>query len=88
MFIKQQKEEIIKKYQFYEFDMGFLEVQIVFLIERINRFNEYFQVYKKDFYLRRGFLKMVGQRRKFFNYFKEYDINRYCEFIEKLGLRK
>ncbi|ADQ07395.1 ribosomal protein S15 [Caldicellulosiruptor acetigenus I77R1B] len=88
MLTKQQKEEIIKKYQLHESDTGSPEVQIALLTERINRLNEHLQVHKKDFHSRRGLLKMVGQRRKLLNYLKEYDINRYRELIEKLGLRK
>ncbi|ADQ46490.1 ribosomal protein S15 [Caldicellulosiruptor kronotskyensis 2002] len=88
MLTKQQKEEIIKKYQLHESDTGSPEVQIALLTERINRLNEHLQVHKKDFHSRRGLLKMVGQRRKLLNYLKNYDINRYRELIEKLGLRK
>ncbi|ADL42758.1 ribosomal protein S15 [Caldicellulosiruptor obsidiansis OB47] len=88
MLTKQQKEEIIKKYQLHESDTGSPEVQIALLTERINRLNEHLQIHKKDFHSRRGLLKMVGQRRKLLNYLKEYDINRYRELIEKLGLRK
>ncbi|ACM60157.1 SSU ribosomal protein S15P [Caldicellulosiruptor bescii] len=88
MLTKQQKEEIIKKYQLHESDTGSPEVQIALLTERINRLNEHLQAHKKDFHSRRGLLKMVGQRRKLLNYLKNYDINRYRELIEKLGLRK
>lgn len=88
MLTKEQKQEIIKKYQLHESDTGSPEVQIALLTERINRLNEHLQVHKKDFHSRRGLLKMVGQRRKLLNYLKEYDINRYRELIEKLGLRK
>ncbi|ADQ04441.1 ribosomal protein S15 [Caldicellulosiruptor owensensis OL] len=88
MLTKQQKEEIIKKYQLHESDTGSPEVQIALLTERINRLNEHLQIHKKDFHSRRGLLKMVGQRRKLLNYLKEYDINRYRALIEKLGLRK
>ncbi|ABP67650.1 30S ribosomal protein S15 [Caldicellulosiruptor changbaiensis] len=88
MLTKEQKQEIIKKYQLHESDTGSPEVQIALLTERINRLNEHLQIHKKDFHSRRGLLKMVGQRRKLLNYLKEYDINRYRELIEKLGLRK
>ncbi|WAM34788.1 30S ribosomal protein S15 [Caldicellulosiruptor morganii] len=88
MLTKEQKQEIIQKYQLHEYDTGSPEVQIALLTERINRLNEHLQIHKKDFHSRRGLLKMVGQRRKLLNYLKEYDINRYRELIEKLGLRK
>ncbi|WAM32616.1 30S ribosomal protein S15 [Caldicellulosiruptor naganoensis] len=88
MLTKEQKQEIIRKFQLHESDTGSPEVQIALLTERINRLNEHLQIHKKDFHSRRGLLKMVGQRRKLLNYLKKYDINRYRELIEKLGLRK
>lgn len=54
MLTKQQKEEIIKKYQLHESDTGSPEVQIALLTERINRLNEHLQAHKKDFHSRRG----------------------------------
>lgn len=88
MLTKDQKQEIIQKYQLHGTDTGSPEVQIALLTERINKLNEHLQTHKKDFHSRRGLLKMVGQRRKLLNYLREYDVNRYRELIEKLGLRK
>jgi len=88
MLTKEQKQEIIQKYKLHDYDTGSPEVQIALLTERINRLNEHLQTHKKDFHSRRGLLKMVGQRRKLLNYLKDYDIMRYRELIEKLGLRK
>ena len=38
--------------------------------------------------IRRGLLKMVGQRRNMLAYIKSKDIERYRKLIESLGLRK
>ncbi len=85
---KEQKNEVIQKYQTKEGDTGSPEVQIAILTERINNLNEHLQSNKKDHHSRRGLLKMVGQRRGLLNYLKDKDIERYRAIIEKLGLRK
>lgn len=69
-------------------DIGFIEVQVVLLIVQINYLQGYFVEYKKDYYSRRGLLRMVFQRRKLFDYLKRKDVVRYIQFIERLGLRR
>jgi small subunit ribosomal protein S15 len=88
MITKAIKEEIIKKYGVHEGDTGSPEVQVALLTYRINDLNEHLKVHKKDHHSRRGLLKMVGQRRRFLNYLKKQDIERYRAIIGKLGLRK
>lgn len=88
MMDKAVKEEIIKKYGVHEGDTGSPEVQVALLTFRINHLNEHLKVHKKDHHSRRGLLKMVGQRRRFLNYLKKQDIERYRAIIGKLGLRK
>ncbi|HDN58817.1 MAG: 30S ribosomal protein S15 [Caldiserica bacterium] len=88
MLEKEEKQEIIAKYQIHEGDTGSPEVQIAILTEKIKRLSEHLKVHKKDHSSRRGLLKMVGRRRKLLNYLKEKDYNRYIHLIESLGLRK
>ena len=85
---KEQKLEIIEKYQLKEGDTGSPEVQIALLTERINTLNEHLKLNKKDHHSRRGLLKMVGQRRGLLNYLMSNDIERYRTIIEKLGIRR
>lgn len=85
---KEQKLEIIEKYQLKEGDTGSPEVQIALLTERINTLNEHLKLNKKDHHSRRGLLKMVGQRRGLLNYLMSKDIERYRTIIEKLGIRR
>ncbi|HDH63324.1 MAG TPA: 30S ribosomal protein S15 [Firmicutes bacterium] len=88
MLEKEEKQEIIAKYQIHEGDTGSPEVQIAILTEKIKRLSEHLKVHKKDHSSRRGLLKMVGRRRKLLNYLKEKDYDRYIHLIESLGLRK
>lgn len=86
--LKEDKLQIINKYQLHEGDTGSPEVQVAILTERINHLNEHLKLHKKDHHSRRGLLKMVGQRRGLLNYLEENDIERYRVIIGKLNLRK
>jgi len=86
--VKEQKEEIIKKYGKSEGDTGSAEVQIALLTSRINYLQEHFKIHKKDFTGRRGLLKLVGQRRSLLAYLRNTEFDRYKTLIEQLGLRK
>lgn len=85
---KEQKQEIIKRYQIHEMDTGSPEVQIAILTERINLLTEHLKVHTKDHHSRRGLLKMVGERRRLLNYLKRQSMERYNNIIKSLGLRK
>jgi small subunit ribosomal protein S15 len=82
-----QREEIIKKYQTHEDDVGSAPVQIAILTARINDLRSHFDAHKKDHHSRRGLLKMVGRRRRLLEYLKRTDAERYTGLIEDLGLR-
>jgi len=84
----ERKKGIITDYQQHEGDTGSPEVQIALLTERINHLNEHLKQHRKDFHSRRGLLLMVGKRRKFLNYLKSKDYDRYLSVIQRLGLRK
>ena len=85
---KEQKENVIGKYQKHEGDSGSPEVQIALLTERINTLSGHFKSHGKDHHSRRGLLKLVGQRRRLLNYLKEKNVERYRTLIKKLGIRK
>ena len=88
VFVKDDKEKIITKYQYHNTDTGSPEVQIALLTERINDLTGHLKNNKKDFHSKQGLLKMVGKRRRLLNYLKDKDINKYRKVIESLNLRK
>ncbi len=88
MIRKDQKTEIIEKYQLHENDTGSPEVQIAILTARIQELTEHLKVHKHDNHSRVGLYKMIGQRRKLLDYLAKKDIERYRAIIAKLGIRK
>ncbi len=88
VFVKDEKEKIIIKYQHHTSDTGSPEVQIALLTERINDLTGHLVKNKKDFHSKQGLLKMVGKRRRLLNYLKDKDISKYRQIIESLHLRK
>jgi small subunit ribosomal protein S15 len=81
------KDEIIKKHQLHEGDVGSAPVQVALLTARIEYLRTHFDAHKKDHHSRRGLLKMVGQRRRLLEYLKRSDVERYRALIADLGLR-
>jgi len=85
---KERKTEIIKKYGKNENDTGSIEAQIAMLTTRISDLTGHLQTHKKDHHSRRGLLKLVGQRRRFLDYLKRRDIEKYRSLIQELGIRR
>ena len=85
---KENKQDIIKKFQLDSNDTGSVEVQVALLTKRINDLNEHLKVHTHDYHSNRGLLKMVGQRKSLLNYLAREDVQRYRELVKKLGLRK
>jgi small subunit ribosomal protein S15 len=69
-------------------DTGSTEVQIALLTDRINHLTEHLKKHKKDHHSRRGLLMLVGKRRRFLDYLKSNDVERYRTIIAELGLRR
>ena len=83
-----QKQEIIEKFATSEGDTGSPEVQVAILTSRIKYLTEHFKTHKKDHASRRGFLTLVGRRRRLLKYMKSCDPARYQKTIKALGLRR
>ncbi len=81
------REEIIKKHQLHDGDVGSAPVQVGILTARINDLRSHFDAHKKDHHSRRGLLKMVGRRRRILEYLKRTDVERYRGLLTDLGLR-
>lgn len=88
MITKEQKQEILSKYQKSSKDTGSTEVQIALLTARIRDLTEHFKSHKTDHHSRRGLLKLVGRRRKLLEYLKTRKLESYKELIADLGIRK
>ena len=83
-----RKRELIENHRAHEQDTGSSEVQIALLTERISYLTEHAKTHAKDHHSRRGLIKLVSQRRRLLDYLKRYDLARYKQLIERLGLRK
>ena len=82
------KADTIARFGKDEADTGSAEVQIALLTDRINHLTEHLKSHKKDHHSRRGLLMLVGRRRRFLDYLKEIDIERYRAIVAELGLRR
>lgn len=87
MLTTEAKLAVIKEYATHEGDTGSPEVQVAILTSRIQYLTEHLKSTKRPS-LRRGLLKLVGQRRNMLDYLRRKDIERYRSLIERLGLRK
>ncbi|MEY4617806.1 MAG: hypothetical protein RJB66_2766 [Pseudomonadota bacterium] len=85
---KEQREEIIKKYQRGELDTGSSEVQIALLTYRITDLTQHFTVHKKDVHGRRGLVSLVNRRRKLLDYLKVSNNDKYQQILKDLEIRK
>ncbi len=84
---KPQKQQIVEKFRRHEGDTGSPEVQIALITGRIEYLTKHLQQHRKDHHSRRGLLKLVGQRRRFLNYLRNENAERYRALVEELGLR-
>jgi len=85
---KEQRKEIITKFQRKAKDTGSSEVQIALLTNRINILTEHFKTNKKDNHSKTGMLKLISKRKKLLSYLKKKNIKKYKEIIKNLNLRK
>ena len=86
--LKEEKKEIVERFQTSKNDTGSAEVQIAILTEEINRLTEHMKQNTHDYHSQRGLLKKVGQRKNLLKYLASKDVNRYRKVIKDLGLRK
>lgn len=68
---KEQKQEVITKYQTGKGDTGSPQVQIALLTHEINSLIEHLKTHKKDKHSRRGLLGMVGNRMRLMKYLEK-----------------
>jgi len=85
---KENKKELIGKFELHKGDTGSTEVQVALLTERINQLTSHMVANKHDYHTQRGLLKLVGRRRRLLAYLSKEDTDRYNKLIRSLGLRK
>ena len=85
---KEQKAQLISKFQLHESDTGSPEVQVSILTNRINYLTDHMKDHKKDYHTRLGLLKLVGKRRRLLDYLKDRDLDSYRQLIKNLGIRR
>ena len=83
-----EKQNLVKEFGRHEKDTGSPEVQIAILTKRIEALNEHFKKHKKDTNSRRGFLKLIGRRRRLLRYLQKTAPEKYQEVIKKLNIRR
>jgi small subunit ribosomal protein S15 len=84
----ERKRELAAEYGAGERDTGNTKVQIAQLTERINGLTQHLREHRNDHHSRRGLLMLNGQRRRFLNYLRKTDLERYRTLIRELGLRR
>ena len=85
--LKDEKANLVKKFQKDKNDTGSSEVQIALLTENINKLQDHFKLHKKDHHSRTGLIRMVNLRRKLLAYLKKNNPSKHDEVIKSLKLR-
>jgi len=84
----ERKRALIEEYRVHDADTGSSDVQVALLTERISYLTAHLKVFSKDHSSRRGLLKLVGRRKRFLEYLKKKDLERYQAIIQRLNIRK
>ena len=85
---RERRQALVEEYRIHDADTGSVEVQVALLTERIAYLTEHLKIHSKDHSSRRGLLKLVGRRRRFLEYLKERNFERYQTIIQRLKIRK
>lgn len=88
MIDKKKKKQIVEEFKTHNTDTGSASVQIALLTEKIDQLSKHLKTYSKDFCSRRGFLKLIGKRRRLLSYFKKYNKKECSQIIKKLKLER
>jgi small subunit ribosomal protein S15 len=86
MIAKQRKKEIVEQFGGKTANTGSTSAQIALLSERIQELVKHFDKNPKDFGSKRGFLILVGQRRRLLRYLKKSDPKAYAEIAKRTEL--
>lgn len=86
--IKDEKQNIIKKFAREKGDTGSPEVQIALLSYQIDKLVAHLKEHNKDVHSRRGLLSMVAKRRRLLSYLQKRDAERFKILTTELKLEK
>ena len=86
--IKDEKQNIIKKFAREKGDTGSPEVQIALLSYQIDKLVAHLKEHNKDVHSRRGLLSMVAKRRRLMSYLQKRDADRFKILTTELKLEK
>ncbi len=87
MISKEEKKEIINKFQYHTADSGSCEVQVAILTSQIEQIAKHLSGNKKDFSALRGLQRLVARRKKLLGYLLRQTPNKYANLIKELGIR-
>lgn len=79
--LKDEKEEIIKKFALHEKDRGSIEVQIGLLTKRIKILEKHLKNYPKDFSSKRALYTLISRRNRFLKYLQKNKPESYKKII-------
>ena len=85
---KEVKKKIFKKHGGSDTNTGSTEGQIALFTYRIEHLTKHLKKNRKDFGTQRALQLLVGKRRSLLDYLKNKDIEKYCELIKELKLRR
>lgn len=85
---KEDRQDIIGKFQKGEKDTGNPSVQVALITERIKYLSDHLKQNKKDFSTERGLVKLVGQRKRLLAYLKKNNFEEYAKITKELKIRK
>jgi small subunit ribosomal protein S15 len=85
---KEDKAQLVKKFQRADLDTGSSEVQVALLTSRIRQLTEHFKTHAKDHHGRFGLVKLVNQRKSLLQYLRRTKPDVYTKLISDLELRK
>lgn len=80
-------KENMKELKSHENDTGSTQVQIAALKQDIDRLNEHFKAFPKDYNSKIGLMKKVGQMKRLLDYLQRKDKALYEQVKERLEIR-
>lgn len=82
------KKSMFKKFGNSQENTGSPEAQVAMFTARIQHLTEHLAKNKKDMNTQKSLIDLVGKRKRFLDYLKKEDIERYRKIIKELDLRK
>ncbi|MEW6041480.1 MAG: 30S ribosomal protein S15 [Elusimicrobiota bacterium] len=88
MITKEKKSQLVEEYGRSSKNTGDAVVQVSLLTARLQELEKHFEKNPKDFISKKGFLKMVGQRKRLLKYIKKSQPDKYSEIVKKMEVER